>query len=100
MVGHGTRHTASTLLRDHGWEKDHVETQLSHLEGGIAGDYNHAKYLRQRREMMQWYADYLDALGTEMSTAQQAGFARQVNARHPQSATASSQRNETDEIAA
>jgi integrase len=34
MVGHGTRHTASTLLRDHGWEKDHVETQLSHLEGG------------------------------------------------------------------
>jgi hypothetical protein len=21
MISHGTRHTASTLLRDHGWEK-------------------------------------------------------------------------------
>ncbi|MFL9998193.1 integrase arm-type DNA-binding domain-containing protein [Paraburkholderia sediminicola] len=100
MVGHGTRHTASTLLRDHGWEKDHVETQLSHLEGGIAGDYNHAKYLRQRREMMQWYADYLDALKTGMSPAQQATFARRVNASHHLLAPASTQRNEPDEIAA
>jgi integrase len=56
MVGHGTRHTPSTLLREHGWIKDHVETQLAHLEVGIAGDYNHARYLVQRRSMIQWYA--------------------------------------------
>ena len=62
LVSHGVRHTASTLLREHGWLKDHVETQLAHVEGGIAGEYNQALYMTQRRIMMQWYADYLDAL--------------------------------------
>ena len=27
----------------------------------VAAAYNHAKYLKQRTEMMQWWADYLDA---------------------------------------
>lgn len=62
LVGHGARHTASTLLRDHGWRKDFVEKQLAHVESGTAGVYNKAEYLRQRRQMMQWYSDYLDAL--------------------------------------
>jgi len=62
LVGHGARHTASTLLRDHGWRKDFVEKQLAHIEGGVSGIYNKAEYLRQRRTMMQWYADYLDWL--------------------------------------
>ncbi len=57
LVGHGTRHTASTLLREHGWAKDHVEAQLSHVEDGVAGDYNQAMYLTQRTAMMQWYVD-------------------------------------------
>ncbi|WP_260835598.1 hypothetical protein, partial [Escherichia coli] len=26
------------------------------------GTYNHAQYLDGRREMMQWYADYIDSL--------------------------------------
>ena len=29
---------------------------------GVAGVCNQAIYLEQRREMMQWYADYLDEL--------------------------------------
>lgn len=62
LVGHGSRHTASTLLREHGWAKDHVEAQLAHKEEGMAGVYNRAAYLEQRRSMLQWYADYLDAL--------------------------------------
>ena len=62
LVGHGARHTASTLLREHGWNKEYVETQLAHVEGGVAGIYNKAEYLPQRRKMMQWYADYLYAL--------------------------------------
>lgn len=62
LVGHGSRHTASTLLREHGWHKDFVEMQLAHVEGGVAGVYNQAQYLEQRQEMMQWYADYLDYL--------------------------------------
>jgi len=62
LVGHGSRHTASTLLREHGWHRDFVEMQLAHVEGGVAGVYNQAQYLEQRKQMMQWYADYLDYL--------------------------------------
>ncbi|MGH1449939.1 MAG: tyrosine-type recombinase/integrase [Pseudomonadaceae bacterium] len=62
QTGHGFRHIASTTLREHGFPKEHVEAQLSHSEAGVAGVYNKAVYLEQRREMMQWYADYLDKL--------------------------------------
>ena len=62
LVGHGTRHTASTLLREHNWPKDHIEAQLAHKEEGISGIYNKAQYLEQRATMMQWYADLLDTL--------------------------------------
>lgn len=79
LVGHGTRHTASTLLREHGWEKDHVEAQLAHKEAGVAGIYNQAAYLPQRRAMMQWYADYLDCLAEGMTPVLQADFDRRVN---------------------
>lgn len=81
LVGHGTRHTASTLLREHGWTKDHVEAQLSHVEEGVAGDYNQAMYLPQRTAMMQWYADYLDALKVGMTPTQQKKFEKRVNIR-------------------
>ncbi|TCG08623.1 integrase [Paraburkholderia steynii] len=100
MVGHGTRHTASTLLREHGWVKDHVETQLAHLEEGIAGDYNHARYLAQRRAMVQWYADYLDALKADMHPAKQQSFAQRVNRIPVQSTSTPSQTLDNDEIAA
>ncbi|MDB5788783.1 tyrosine-type recombinase/integrase [Caballeronia mineralivorans] len=82
LVGHGTRHTASTLLREHGWTKDHVEAQLSHVEEGVAGDYNQALYLPHRTAMMQWYANYLDALKVGITPAQICKFEKQVN-RHP-----------------
>lgn len=62
FTGHGSRHTASTLLREHGWDKDLVESQLAHVEAGMAGVYNKAQYIEKRREMMQWYSDYLDTL--------------------------------------
>ncbi len=62
QTGHGFRHIASTILREKGFLKDYVEAQLSHQEEGVAGVYNKAVYLEQRHEMMQWYADHLDAL--------------------------------------
>lgn len=62
QTGHGFRHVASTLLREQGFPKEHVEAQLSHAEEGVAGVYNKAIYLEQRRAMMQWYADHLDKL--------------------------------------
>ncbi len=61
--GHGFRHQFSTILNENGWPKDAIERQLAHSESNnIRGIYNHAQYLDKRREMMQWYADYLDGL--------------------------------------
>lgn len=83
LVGHGTRHTASTLLREHEWNRDFVEAQLAHKEAGVSGVYNKAAYLRQRRKMMQWYADYLDALEQGITDESRALFAGLVGAGDP-----------------
>ncbi len=32
------------------------------IKNVMRGTYNHAQYLDGRREMMQWYADYIDSL--------------------------------------
>lgn len=62
-TGHGFRHTLSTVLHDKGFNTDWVELQLAHVDkNAIRGTYNHALYLEGRREMMQWYADYIDSL--------------------------------------
>ncbi len=62
MTGHGSRHTAKTLLSEHGWPADWTEAMLAHTKKGLEGIYNQAEYLRHRKKMMQWYCDYLDAL--------------------------------------
>ena len=65
-TGHGFRHTLSTILHEQGFESAWIETQLAHADRNtIRGTYNHAQYLDGRREMMQWYADYLDKLKNE-----------------------------------
>jgi integrase len=47
---------ASTIFNENGFPKDHVEKQLAHAEkNAIRDSYNHAEYLSQRREMMQWW---------------------------------------------
>lgn len=62
-VLHGWRHTASTLLNEQGFNYDWIEKQLAHKDkNSIRGTYNHAKYLDQRRDMLQTWADYLDEL--------------------------------------
>ncbi|HHH4536830.1 site-specific integrase [Enterobacter hormaechei] len=59
--GHGFRHQFSTIMNEHEWPADAIEKQLAHANSGsIRGIYNHAQYLDKRREMMQWWADYLD----------------------------------------
>lgn len=63
MTGHGFRGLASTILHERGWPHDHIELQLAHQERNeTSAAYNHALYLSQRAEMMQWWADYLDGL--------------------------------------
>ncbi|NHB61420.1 tyrosine-type recombinase/integrase [Photorhabdus sp. RW14-46] len=62
-TGHGFRHTMSTILHEQGYNSAWIETQLAHVDkNSIRGTYNHAQYLDGRREMLQWYADYMDSL--------------------------------------
>lgn len=64
FTAHGARGTASTYLHEEDFEEKHVERQLAHVQRNkVAGAYNKAAYLKQRREMMQHYADYLTGLG-------------------------------------
>lgn len=61
MTVHGFRSTASTILNENGFNKDHIERQLAHGERDkVRAAYNHAQYLPERKKMMQWWADYLD----------------------------------------
>ncbi|MFJ7146531.1 tyrosine-type recombinase/integrase [Pseudomonas protegens] len=63
QTGHGFRHLLSTELNGRGYNKDWIERQLAHGDSDeIRGTYNHAAYVEQRREMMQAWADSVDAL--------------------------------------
>lgn len=63
MVAHGFRSIASTCLNEQGWHPDLIELQLAHAERNeVRGAYNKAQRLRERRDMMQVWADYLDQL--------------------------------------
>ena len=62
-TGHGFRSTASTILNEHGFRADVIERQLAHGErNAIRAAYNHAQYLPERRQMMQWWADFLQKI--------------------------------------
>lgn len=68
-TGHGFRSTASTILNEHGFRPDVIERQLAHGERNkVRAAYNHAQYLPERREMMQWWADYLDQAARKKDT--------------------------------
>lgn len=58
---HGFRSTASTILNEHQFNRDWIEMQLAHADGSVRAIYNSAEWLPGRREMMCWWADYLDA---------------------------------------
>lgn len=60
---HGLRSTLSTILYDSGlFQSTWIEAQLSHTDKDkTRASYNHAQYIPQRTEMMQWWSDYLDA---------------------------------------
>ena len=62
MTVHGFRTTASTLLNENNFRADVVEAALAHTMGDIRAIYNRARYLPERTEMYQWWADYVDQL--------------------------------------
>lgn len=67
LTGHGFRHMASTRLNEQQiFSAEAIEVQLSHKgKDVIRGTYNKAKYMEERKTMMQWWADYLDQLHQE-----------------------------------
>lgn len=63
MTGHGLRGVVSTGLNEMGFNPRLVEVQLGHKKGdAIEAAYNDAKHLKDRRKMMQEWADYLEGL--------------------------------------
>lgn len=61
FVIHDFRRTASTHLHEAGFNSDWIEKCLAHETKGIRGVYNRAQYAEQRREMLQWWADFVDS---------------------------------------
>ena len=62
MTAHGFRSLASTVLNESGFEPDVIERQLAHQESdAVRAAYNRAEYLPKRREMMQWWAGWIEA---------------------------------------
>lgn len=61
MTGHGWRTAGSTWANDRGMHDDAIEYQLSHVPGNkTRAVYNRAKYINDRREILQAWADWLD----------------------------------------
>jgi len=59
---HGFRATASTILNEAGFRADVIERQLAHApRNQVRAAYNQAEYLPERRQMMQAWADLIDA---------------------------------------
>lgn len=67
MTGHGFRAMARTLLDEElGYRIEWIECQLAHAVKDANGRaYNRTTYLKQRKEMMQHWADHLDSLRAE-----------------------------------
>lgn len=63
MTAHGFRALASTVLNEQsGFAHDVIERQLAHKEtDAVRAAYNRAEHLPVRRELMQWWANWLGA---------------------------------------
>ncbi len=67
MTGHGFRAMARTILHERlGMDRDVIEHQLAHrVPDALGAAYNRTRFLEQRKQMMQEWADYLDELKAE-----------------------------------
>lgn len=60
---HGFRAVFSTIANESGYNGDVIEKALAHEERNqTRAAYHRSEYLEQRRELMQWWANYLDRL--------------------------------------
>ncbi|WP_026959303.1 integrase domain-containing protein [Aliagarivorans taiwanensis] len=60
LVAHGMRSIASTALNEQGFRYDVVEHALAHADKNeLRAAYNRSDYLNERRELMQWWSNYI-----------------------------------------
>ena len=62
---HDLRRTGATLLTEKGFNRDVIEKALSHEKQGIRAVYILAEHAAERKRMLQWWADYVDAIVNE-----------------------------------
>lgn len=64
---HGLRSLASTVLNESGlFDKDIIEACLAHQDkNAVRATYNKALYTEQRRELLQWWSNFIDMCDTE-----------------------------------
>jgi integrase len=62
LVAHGFRAMFSTVANEQsGFRTEVIEMQLAHKVGNeVSRAYNRALYLKERRDLMQWWSNYLD----------------------------------------
>lgn len=64
-TAHGFRALFSTVANECGWNPDVIERQLAHKERNeIRAAYHRSTYMKDRAQLMQWWADYLDGRKT------------------------------------
>ena len=66
ITGHGFRAMARTILHQElGFAPELIEHQLAHrVPDALGTAYNRTKFIKERRDMMQRWSDYLDRLKT------------------------------------
>ncbi len=69
ITGHGFRAMARTILHERlGTDPHIIEHQLAHkVPDTLGAAYNRTKFIEQRKNMMQKWADYLDEIKTPPS---------------------------------
>ena len=68
VTAHGFRATASTLLNESGlWHADAIERQLGHMESNdVRRAYARGEHWEERIRMMQWWADRIDEMRSDI----------------------------------
>lgn len=70
ITSHDFRATASTTLYEAGFRREIIEKQLAHAEmNRVVAAYNHAEYMQERREMMEFYDNWLNSFMPESLNA-------------------------------
>jgi integrase len=62
-TAHGFRSTFMTLAKESGWQHHVVHRALSHVQGNsVTQAYDRAQYLPERRDLLGWWANFIDGL--------------------------------------